>query len=240
VDTKSYTISDFKALSSKDEPGTFEALVSVFGNVDAGGDRVQRGAFKRTLGEWEAKGRSVPVLWSHDAESVPIGVVAKAGESNDGLRVKARLFVEGHDRAREVYEAMKGGALQEFSFGYGVKEHKDIVENGQPVRILKDLDLFEVSPVFRGMNPATRLMGVKSLPARIEELEAEIADRQRQISELKTAAEAVAEPEPAEQPEKTEEKEPEDNPEPNPAEPVGEEAKARIRALQAARPQHLE
>jgi phage head maturation protease len=68
---------------------------------------------------------------------------------------------------------MKGGALHEFSFGYGVREKKDIVENGQPVRVLKDVDLGEVSPVFRGMNPATRLMAVKSLPKTIEDLEAE-------------------------------------------------------------------
>jgi HK97 family phage prohead protease len=243
----SFGITDFKALAGKDEDGTFEALVAVFGNVDRGGDRVQRGAFKRSLAEWDAKGRSIPVLWAHDAESVPIGVVTKASEGIDGLRVKARLFIEGHGRAREVYTAMKGGALHEFSFGYGVREKKDIVENGQPVRVLKEIDLGEVSPVFRGMNPETRLMAVKSLPNELEDLEskrdglrldAEALDRQ--IAELKTAAEAVVpDVTPEVVPPAPREQEHEDKLPPKSAE-VDEEAKARIRALQAAQPQHLE
>jgi HK97 family phage prohead protease len=242
VEHMSCPITDFKALTGKDEEGTFEALVAVFGNVDYGGDRVQRGAFKRTIAEWDAKGRSIPVLWSHDSESVPIGVVTQASESIDGLKVKARLFVEGHDRAREVYTAMKGGALHEFSFGYGVREKKDIVENGQPVRVLKDVDLGEVSPVFRGMNPATRLMAVKGLSKTIEDLEADRdSHRQdadaldRKINELKAAAEAVPET-----PAPVADEEHEDKPKPKSAPVVDEEAKARIRALQAAQPQHLE
>lgn len=250
METKTCAITDFKALNNKDEPGTFEALVAVFGNVDYGGDRIQRGAFKNSLAEWQQKGRSIPVLWSHDSESVPIGVVTTAAESNDGLKVKARLFVEGHDRAREVYEAMKGGALHEFSFGYGVRDFKNVVENGQSVRVLKDLHLGEVSPVFRGMNPATQLMGVKSLPSRIDELEAQRDDLNRQILELKTAADAVVEPEAAaDQPDAAAEAQPatepaqeqDDNPEPNLTDiTVSEEAAARIRALQASRPIHLE
>lgn len=300
----SFSLGEFKALSGKDEPGTFEALVSVFGNVDYGGDRVQRGAFKRTLAEWAAKGRSIPVLWSHDSETVPIGVVGKASESNNGLRVKATLFVEDNPLARSVYAAMKGGALQEFSFGYGVKDSKDTVEGGQQVRILKDLDLFEVSPVFRGMNPATSLLAVKkamdvteeikTLRLRLDELEAQvrtqlalqeqndlqtqIADNQKRILELtkqdskitddvgqmvngwigekigtKLQPEATEEqpvatdeepPDPAgetEDPVKPAqgEQEPNDNPQPNPPD-GGEEAAARIRALQAEKPIHLE
>lgn len=246
MDKQSFSLSEFKALSGKDEEGTFEALVSVFGNVDYGGDRVQRGAFKRTLSEWGAKGRSIPVLWSHDADSVPIGVVSKATEAADGLRVKARLFIQGHDRAREVYEAMKGGALHEFSFGYAVKSFKDGVENGQAVRVLKDVDLLEVSPVFRGMNPATHLMGVKSLPKELGDLEAERDALDCKITELKAAA-AAAPPPADETPADDAEisltdhvQGHEDNPEPNPTSEVGEEAKARIRALQAAKPMHLE
>jgi len=251
MERKSFSLGEFKALSGKDDAGTFEALVGVFGNVDAGGDRIQRGAFKRSLSEWSEKGRSIPVLWSHDAESVPIGVITKAAESIDGLRVKARLFIEGHDRAREVYEAMKGGALHEFSFGYAARDFKNVIENGKKVRVLKDIHLGEISPVFAGMNPETHLLGIKSLPKELEDLEAEREMLDRKIAELKAAADAVtelpeettppeeAEPE-AEQPAAEGEQEHDDNPEPNPAEEAGEEATARIRALQVAKPQHLE
>jgi uncharacterized protein len=176
MEHKSFSLGEFKALGGADEPGTFEAVAAVFGNVDHGGDRIQPGAFKRSLAEWAQKGRSVPVLWSHDAESVPIGVIKEARETREGLHVKAHLLVEDHPQARAVYAAMKAGALHEFSFGYGARDYSHVTEGGRKVRVLKDLHLAEVSPVFRGMNPDTRLVGVKSvaetdLHAQREELE---------------------------------------------------------------------
>jgi uncharacterized protein len=248
MEHKTFSLGEFKALGSKDEAGSFEALVAVFGNVDAGGDRVQRGAFKRSLGEWHAKGRSVPVLWSHDPESVPIGVITEAGENAEGLRVKAKLLVDDHPQARAVYAAMKAGALHEFSFGYSPRDYSHVTENGQKIRVLKDVDLAEISPVFRGMNPATRLMGVKSdLQTRRDEIEAKIADLDEQRKALTEAIDSVTEvpedapPEvPAPEEESGNQQEPDDNPEPNPVDEAGEEAMARIRALQAVKPMHLE
>lgn len=239
MEHKSFSLSEFKAL---DESGTFDALVAVFGNVDAGGDRIERGAFKRSLSEWEAKGRSVPVLWSHDAETVPIGVVSQAVENQDGLRVKARLFIDDNPQARAVHAAMKGGALQEFSFGYGARDYANVVEGGRKVRVLKDLHLGEVSPVFAGMNPSTRLIGVKSADLNLDtysiddlkDLGVKVAEviEQRQAKALE-AAELTPADEATHQ-------EHNDNPEPNPVDEAGQEAKARIRALQAIKPEHLE
>jgi len=61
---KAYEIASFKALN--DAPGTFEAIVSVFGNVDLQGDRTMPGAFKDTIAKWRAKDAPVPVVWSHE------------------------------------------------------------------------------------------------------------------------------------------------------------------------------
>jgi HK97 family phage prohead protease len=158
---KSYPIDEFKAEAGT-EQGTFEALVAVFGNLDHGGDRIEKGAFTRTLGEWQAKGRKVPVLWSHNADDPPIGLVNEAAESGEGLLVKARLLVEHNQTARSIHGAMKAGALNEFSFGYSLRDFDHVTENGQKLRVLKDIDLHEISPVFRGMNPATRLGAVKT------------------------------------------------------------------------------
>lgn len=249
LEHKSFSLGEFKALGEDSEPGTFEAVAAVFGNVDHGGDRIQKGAFERSLGEWAAKGRSVPVLWSHDAEQVPIGVIQKAFETSEGLQVKARLLVDDHPQARAVYAAMKAGALHEFSFGYGVRDSKKVMENGQKVRVLKDLDLAEVSPVFRGMNPSTRLVGVKSaaetdLRSQRDELERKIAELTEQRDALTEAVESLNElpedPASAEDP-PVEGEEHNDKPEPNPTQiELGEEAMARIRALQAIKPEHLE
>jgi len=240
MEHKSFSLGEFKALTGDDEKGSFEAIVAVFGNVDYGGDRIARGAFKRSLGEWQAKGRSIPVLWSHDSETVPIGVISEAAESQEGLRVKARLFIDDNPQSRAVHAAMKAGALYEFSFGYSVPDGgaSQVTQSGQRIRVLKDLDIHEASPVFRGMNPRTRLVGVKGLDEakRLDderiELQKRIADNQRRILELTASAAAPTGDETAE--------EHNDNPEPNPPNEAGEEAKARISALQAIRPMHLE
>jgi HK97 family phage prohead protease len=187
-------IGEFKALSESDGPGTFEALVAVFGNVDHGGDKIRRGAFKTSLAEWKANGRSIPVLWSHDTETVPLGVVTEAAETREGLKVKARLLVDDHPQAKAVYAAMKAGALHEFSFAYKAVDHEQVTESGEDVRVLKELKIFEVSPVFRGMNPATHLMGVKSIGALEKEradLEKRLAEVKNQLSELNDDPEVV-------------------------------------------------
>lgn len=249
MEWKSFQLGEFKALGSDSEPGSFEAVVGVFGNVDAGGDRIQKGAFSRSLGEWAEKGRSIPVLWSHDKETPPIGVVSEARETTEGLRVKARLFVGDHPQASAVYAAMKAGALQEFSFGYGARDYSHVVENGQKIRILKDIHLGEVSPVFAGMNPDTRLLAVKSAN---DDLQAQKDAIDRQIAELteqsKTLGEAIAslnvlpeEPPPTTQETPQEGAEHVDKPDPNPtALDVGEEDWARINRLLAERPIHIQ
>lgn len=144
-----------------EEPGTFEAVVSVFGNEDSYGDIMQPGAFTKTLAAWKESGRLIPVLWMHDAHQVPIGGVTEARETDEGLQVKASLTL-GIPRAAEVHEAMKAGTLAEFSFGYYEVAAREVTQDGKTVRLVDEVDLFEVSAVFRGANPATRLVDVKS------------------------------------------------------------------------------
>lgn len=164
-ETKAFEI-EVKAGTDEDPPGTFEALVAVFGNVDRGGDRLMPGAFRKTLGR---KGRGLPpILWSHDWNQPPIGVTHSAEETEAGLVVKGELFVETNALARDVHTAMlaKGGdgraPLREFSFGYEAVRAKDVTEDGATVRQLLEVELYEVSPTLVGMNPATQLLGVKT------------------------------------------------------------------------------
>ena len=237
METKSFSLSEFKAVGDE---GAFEALVAVFGNVDAGGDRILPGAFKKSLAEWKNRGRSVPVLWSHNKEIPPIGVVSDAKEAGGGLRVKARLFIEDNPLAKSIHAAMKGGALQEFSFGYGVRDggSKTTHEKGRAVRNLLSLHLGEISPVFQGMNPATALLGVKSdLESQRDEIDRRISELTEQRAKIDAAITDVESQE--ETPETSEEQE--DKPDSNVEEQwPTEENLARIRALQTIKPMHLE
>ena len=154
----------FKAVT--DAPaGTFEAIVSVFGNVDLGGDRVMPGAFAKTLAEWQSSGDPIPVIWSHewDDPMSHIGYVEQAEERPEGLYVRARLDVDNNQRAAYVARLLKERRVREFSFGYYAKNSVvvDDEEYGK-VRQLTEIDLFEVGPTLLGMNPETILLEAAS------------------------------------------------------------------------------
>jgi HK97 family phage prohead protease len=159
---KSRPVTRVKAITDGEEPGTFEALVSVFGNIDSDGETVMPGAFTKTLADGPK-----PIVFSHDWMSVPIGQTISAKETSEGLLVKGRLFVapdEDHARAREVYAAMRAGALTEFSFGGKVTRETSIEkDDGTFTYELNEIDLVEYGPCLKGANPATRLLAVKSM-----------------------------------------------------------------------------
>lgn len=160
---------EVKAFSAKsidaaeDDRGTFEAVVSVFGNVDSYGDRVESGAFAKSL----TKGLP-PVVWSHRWDEPPIGAALEATETDEGLVVKAKLDLD-NPLAANVYRALtnKGGdgrpPLREFSFAYDVIDAEWIKVDGEDVFSLKTLDLIEVGPCLKGVNDQTRLVGVKGI-----------------------------------------------------------------------------
>jgi HK97 family phage prohead protease len=157
---RSFAVTGFKALD--DQQGIFEAIVAVFGNVDRAGDKIIPGAFKDTLEAWKAKGRPIPVIFSHEWENLDahIGEVLEAKEVEQGLYVRGQLDME-EDFARRVYKRMKRGTLAEFSFAYDVVDAVQAKAGGEYVNELRKLDLLEVGPCLVGMNPDTQLLGVK-------------------------------------------------------------------------------
>lgn len=169
---KTSRVQGFKALD--DGKGQFEAVVAVFGNVDLGGDRIVKGAFADSLKTWTAKGRPIPVVFSHDWANLDahIGEVLEAKETDQGLWVRAQLDMDDPPAAK-VFRMMKRGTLAEFSFAYDIVEEK--LQNG--ANELLKLDVIEVGPCLKGMNPATQLIGVKALAGQTPEFG--IGDRVR-------------------------------------------------------------
>lgn len=212
---KSFDIVETKADA---DAGTFSALVAVFGNVDKGGDRILPGAFKNTLDKWKASGDPIPVILSHswDDPFHHVGVVTDAVEGEKGLLVSGKLDVEDNDVARQVHRLMLRRSLKEFSFGYSVpKGGERRAKDG--ANELLEIDLAEVGPTLKGMNPATELYAVKSavveqslqqelreVKARLDTIEKALEDPQkkadvtdkapkaRSVDPLREQAEAVA------------------------------------------------
>jgi len=119
---------DVKSLG---DDGIFEGYASVFGNRDEGGDIVERGA------------KGVKMLADHDPTK-RIGVWEEMAEDDRGLRVRGRLLTE-KNIGREAHIDLKAGALDGLSIGYRVKS--DAYDGRRRARLLKDLDLLEVSLV---------------------------------------------------------------------------------------------
>lgn len=136
------------------DSGSFEGYASIFGNVDLGGDVIERGAFKEIV-----KGRDgkVKILNQHSTRD-PIGT-AEIKQDDKGLYFQGQLILEAPS-ARSAYALMKGGALDGMSIGYDVLEGgAKILESG--IRQLKALKLWEISPVTFGMNPLAGIDSVK-------------------------------------------------------------------------------
>lgn len=144
-------------LKAVDEQGTFEGYGAIFGNVDFGGDIILPGAFAKSIQQIKESGRLLPALWQHDSDE-PIGIYPEISEDATGLKFKGKLVMEV-TQAREAHALMKAGALTGMSIGYGVKEYEYDVDTG--VRTLREVELFEISPVTFPMNDAARISGVK-------------------------------------------------------------------------------
>lgn len=148
-------------------PGEFIALVSAFGNEDSQGDIVEKGAFTKTLAEWIIKGRPIPVVWAHqfhDPEMF-LGKYLEAEETDAGLQLKG-LFDLDHPKAARVHKLMKEGLIVEFSISGLVRDYelveKDDEDSWWPSMVIKDIDLWEAGPCFKGANDQTELISVKT------------------------------------------------------------------------------
>lgn len=127
---------------------------------DEVGDRIEPGAFAATLEERHAEpmrtiGRSgIRVLWQHEQ---PLGVLLEVRPDDYGLWVKMRISRTA--LGDEALELLRDGAVDRMSIGYMVRKYR----TAAGLRILTDVDLWEVSFVTFPANPAAIITGVKKL-----------------------------------------------------------------------------
>jgi len=154
------------------EDGTFIGYGSTFGNVDLGRDVIEKGAFTKSLKRKSIK--DIKLLWQHDSHQ-PIGVWESLSEDDKGLVVKGRLIREVR-QAEEAYALMKAGAINAMSIGFSIPKGGHEIDEKKRVRVIKEVDLWEVSVVTFPMNPKAKIRRVKS-DASFHDLE--VADKGR-------------------------------------------------------------
>lgn len=143
---------ELKSLGSRE----IEGHGSIFHNVDLGGDIVLKGAFARTLDEHRRNGSMPQMFWMHDPSRVP-GKWMEMGEDDDGLNVKGVLA--DTDLGNEMRTLARMEAVRGLSIGY-IPRDVDFDDDGN--RLIKDVDLWEVSLVSLAMNPLAQIQAVKS------------------------------------------------------------------------------
>jgi Escherichia/Staphylococcus phage prohead protease len=146
----------FEVKRAPDGEGRFSGLAAVFGNIDRTRDIIEPGAFAKSLRRRPAG--KIKLLAFHNPDE-PIGVIDRLEETDKGLAMDARL-ARGVQRADEVYELMKMGALDSLSIGYTTKQSTRDPKTG--VRRLKEIELFEVSVVSMPANEAAAITLVKA------------------------------------------------------------------------------
>ncbi len=127
---------------------TIHGLAAPFGVLsnDLGGyrEQISREAFRETLREGDCR-----ALWAHDSRLVLGRVSAgtlRLRESNDGLAFECDLPSTTY--ANDVLALIRRGDLDAMSFGFRIKRDDwTTTGDGTPLRVLKQVELLDVSPV---------------------------------------------------------------------------------------------
>ncbi len=134
----------------------FEGYGSVYGNVDLGGEVCVQGCMTKSLNQHKKAGSMPKMFWMHNPEMVP-GKWVGMSEDSKGLHVKGVLA--DTPLGNEIHTLLKMDAVSGLSIGYQTVD-SEYTKDG--VRMLKELDLWEVSPVSLAMNPLAKVESVKS------------------------------------------------------------------------------
>lgn len=145
---------EYKADTSKRE---IEGYASTW-DKDLGGDQIIKGAFKKSIKERfvdHPRKSGIKILWQHNEA---LGLPIHMEEDSRGLYIKGKI-----SKTRlgdEALELIQDGVVDQMSIGYDVVKD-DISDDGQ-TRFLKEVILYEFSPVTFPMNPSADILSVKT------------------------------------------------------------------------------
>ena len=118
-------------------------------------EQVQRGAFKKTLKEAD-----VAALWNHDPNIV-LGR-KKSGSlrlSEDDIGLKYEVDLPDTQAARDLYTLIQRGDVYQSSFAFEIVKEEWVQPpedtHDLPMRTIKEVRLFDVSPVTYPASPST-------------------------------------------------------------------------------------
>ena len=144
--------------------GVIEGYASTY-DLDRGDDIILPGAFANTLNRHAVEGRPIRMLLQHK-NGVLIGgfPIEFAKETPEGLFVRGEINLEVQN-GRESYALAKQDVLTDMSIGFSIPSRESVEykrEGDRVIRMIKEVELWEISLVDEPMNPAARIQSVKS------------------------------------------------------------------------------
>jgi uncharacterized protein len=139
------------------DAGEFSGYAVIWNDRNGHAERVQRGAFTRTIAEHKRAGTKPLMLWSHDQREI-IGVWDELIEDDKGLFVRGRIVLST-TRGKEVFDLLKAGAVNGLSIGFRSGVGK---RGADGVRVLTEIDVAEISVVGLPSANRARITSVRS------------------------------------------------------------------------------
>ncbi len=166
METKNISL-EIKQEDLNEEKKIFIAYASTFGNKDFDGDVILKGAFLSSIKKFkDSKGKVPKLAFQHDTSRLP-GKILDLKEDDLGLLMEAQFIdtQEGRDRLVEVKE----GVITDVSIGFNILDSEQGEKLPRPTffgrtheRIIKEVELFEVSLVSFPANPKAEIISMKS------------------------------------------------------------------------------
>jgi phage head maturation protease len=139
--------------------GLIQAVFSTFDVIDRDGDVTRKSAFRN--------GAPVRIsAFNHGSWEGALPVGKGTIRVTDGEAILDGQFFMNTTAGRDTFETVKQmGELQEFSYGFHVTDSEPGEVEGKSVRIIKGVDVAEVSPVLLGAGIGTRTLALKQQQA---------------------------------------------------------------------------
>jgi hypothetical protein len=184
-DTREFKVFPTTIININEAQGIVEEVINTYGIVDDGSDRVWYGSASKTLAENFGR---IRVLNSHNNRNVldvvgkpvmmreltrdelPPQILQKWPEATGGLYAKTQYLIDTPE-GLGVFKRIVSGAVAEYSIGFDtiISDMERVVDpqtqKQRTIRNIREIRLWEYSPVVWGMNPGTGVVSIKSTPS---------------------------------------------------------------------------
>lgn len=148
-----------KEVSADEATRTFEGYASVWNVIDTYGTEFAPGCFKRTLGEWRAKGAWPDFLLQHDI-SLVAGKWLDMREDDVGLWVRGQYVKSAF--GDHGLACVREGIATGLSIGFVTRGYQ-LDGRDDDAMLITDVDLYEVSQVTKPANPAAGFTALRAV-----------------------------------------------------------------------------